>query len=81
MSSLRDRRAALGPTQSWFYFFVSPFAFGRAVILTLGEAGKELWQARRQRVDGIEPRIHRGGELPDPPRRDQRAAAPDHERR
>jgi uncharacterized membrane protein YvlD (DUF360 family) len=64
MSHLGNPKAALGPTQSWFYFFVSPFAFARAVFLTLGEAGKELWQARRQRVAGIEPRIHRGGPYP-----------------
>lgn len=64
MSRLSHPGAALGPTRSWFYFFISPFAFARAVFLTLGEAGKELWQARRQRVNGIEPRIHRGGAYP-----------------
>ena len=64
MSRLTHRTAALGPTRSWFYFFVSPFAFARAVFLTLGEAGKELWQARRQRLAGIEPRIARGGSYP-----------------
>jgi uncharacterized membrane protein YvlD (DUF360 family) len=64
MSRLGDPAAALGPARSWFYFFVSPFAFARAVLLTLGEAGKEVWQARRQRVAGIEPRISRGGSYP-----------------
>ena len=64
MSRLRGASAALGPTRSWFYFFVSPFAFARALFLTLGEAGKELWQARRQRVAEIEPRIARGGSYP-----------------
>jgi uncharacterized membrane protein YvlD (DUF360 family) len=64
MSRLDRGPAALGPTRSWFYFFASPFAFARAVILTLGETGKELWQARRQRVAGIEPRIDRGGSYP-----------------
>ena len=64
MSQLSHAGAALGPTRSWFYFFVSPFAFARAIFLTLGEAGKELWQARRQRVSGIEPRIERGGSYP-----------------
>ena len=64
MSRLSDAAAALGPTRSWFYFFVSPFAFARALFLTLGEAAKEVWQARRQRVAGIEPRIARGGSYP-----------------
>jgi uncharacterized membrane protein YvlD (DUF360 family) len=64
MSRLGHAGAALGPTRSWFYFFISPFALARAIFLTLGEAGKELWQARRQRVNGIEPRIHRGGAYP-----------------
>jgi uncharacterized membrane protein YvlD (DUF360 family) len=64
MSRLSQGTAALGPTRSWFYFFVSPFAFARAVFLTIGEAGKEVWQARRQRVAGIEPRIDRGGSYP-----------------
>jgi uncharacterized membrane protein YvlD (DUF360 family) len=64
MSRLGDAGAALGPARSWFYFFVSPFALARAVFLTLGEAAKELWQARRQVAAGIEPRIHRGGAYP-----------------
>ncbi|MGH2407379.1 MAG: alkaline phosphatase family protein [Candidatus Limnocylindrales bacterium] len=64
MSRLADPVGALGPTRSWFYFFVSPFALARAVFLTIGEAGKEVWQARRQRVAGIEPRISRGGSYP-----------------
>ncbi len=64
MSRLSDRMAALGPTRSWFYFFVSPFAFARAFLLTIGEAVKEIWQARRQRAAGIEPRIDRGGAYP-----------------
>jgi uncharacterized membrane protein YvlD (DUF360 family) len=64
MSRLEDRTAALGPTRDWFYFFASPFAFARAVLLSIGEAAKEIWQARRQRVAGIEPRIDRGGSYP-----------------
>jgi uncharacterized membrane protein YvlD (DUF360 family) len=55
---------ALGPSRSWVYFFSSPFAFARALFLSLGEAGKEVWQARRQAAQGIEPRIQRGGWYP-----------------
>ncbi|TMG26106.1 MAG: hypothetical protein E6H96_00675 [Chloroflexi bacterium] len=64
MSRLSNPAAAVGPVRSWFYFFVSPFALARALLLTLAEAGKEVWQARRQRVAGIEPRIARGGSYP-----------------
>jgi uncharacterized membrane protein YvlD (DUF360 family) len=64
MSRFQGVAAPIGPTRSWFYFFVSPFAFSRAVLLTFGEAAKEYWQARRQRVAGIEPRIDRGGSYP-----------------
>ena len=64
MSRLGDPLASLGPTRSWFYFLVSPFSFARALFLTLGEAGKEVFQARRQRAAGIEPRIARGGAYP-----------------
>jgi uncharacterized membrane protein YvlD (DUF360 family) len=64
MSRFHGNAAPIGSTRSWFYFFVSPFAFSRAVLLTIGEAAKEYWQARRQRVAGIEPRIDRGGSYP-----------------
>jgi uncharacterized membrane protein YvlD (DUF360 family) len=64
MSRMMHPVEALGPTRSWFYFFVSPFAFARGLFLTLGEAGKEVWQARRQRLAGVEPRIERGGSYP-----------------
>ncbi|HSL97333.1 MAG TPA: phage holin family protein [Candidatus Deferrimicrobiaceae bacterium] len=64
MSQLSAPEAALGPARSWYYFFISPFALARAVFLTLGEAVKEVWQARRQAAAGIEPRIRRGGSYP-----------------
>jgi hypothetical protein len=64
MSRLSAPEAALGPARSWYYFFISPFALARAVFLTLGEAAKEVWQARRQVAAGIEPRIRRGGSYP-----------------
>lgn len=55
------RRDALGPSSSYASFFTHPFGFSRALILTVGEMAKELYQARRQRNLGIEPRIRRGG--------------------
>ncbi|MDM7856151.1 alkaline phosphatase family protein [Cellulomonas alba] len=53
--------SGLGPGPSFLRFFASPFVLARAVSLTLGEMAKELFQARAQRVRGVEPRIGRGG--------------------
>lgn len=61
MSGLRDRQRGLGPSQSYAAFFTHPAGFVRAVILTVGEMVKEVFQARRQRRRGVEPRIKRSG--------------------
>lgn len=61
MSGLRDKRGGLGPSTSYAAFFTHPAGFFRAVILTFGEMGKEVFQARRQRRLDMQPRIHRGG--------------------
>ena len=61
MSGLKEGRAGLGPSQSYAAFFTHPAGILRAVILTVGEVAKELFQARRQVRRGVEPRIHRGG--------------------
>ncbi|AEI12549.1 phage holin family protein [Cellulomonas gilvus] len=53
--------AGLGPGADFVRFFASPFVLARAVSLTVGEMVKELYQARRQHVRGVEPRISRGG--------------------
>ena len=42
-------------------FFASPFVLARAVSLSVGEIVKELYQARRQRVRDVVPRISRAG--------------------
>ncbi len=42
-------------------FVVSPNGFSRALVLTVGEMIKELYQARRQRRLDVHPRISRGG--------------------
>ncbi|GIG21902.1 hypothetical protein Cch01nite_26260 [Cellulomonas chitinilytica] len=54
-------RGGLGPGPSFLRFFASPFVLARAVSLSLGEMVKELYQARRQRLRAVEPRISRGG--------------------
>lgn len=61
MSGLRRSGQGLGPSQSYAAFFTHPAGILRAVILTVGEMVKELFQARRQVRRGVEPRIHRGG--------------------
>ncbi|RHA44287.1 alkaline phosphatase family protein [Cellulomonas rhizosphaerae] len=53
--------AGLGPGPAFLRFFASPFVLARAVSLTLGEMVKELYQARRQRVRDVLPRISRSG--------------------
>ena len=61
MSGLKEGRRGLGPSQSYAAFFTHPAGLLRALILTIGEMGKEVFQARRQVRRGVEPRIHRGG--------------------
>ncbi|MDM8085781.1 alkaline phosphatase family protein [Cellulomonas cellasea] len=55
------RGAGLGPGASYLLFFASPFVAARAVVLSIGEMVKELYQARRQKVRGVEPRVSRTG--------------------
>ncbi|MFL6078578.1 MAG: alkaline phosphatase family protein [Ornithinibacter sp.] len=61
MSGLKQGRKGLGPSQSYAAFFTHPAGILRAVIMTIGEMVKEVFQARRQVRRGVEPRIHRGG--------------------
>ena len=60
MSRILDMQSNLSQGSSFYAYFVSPFAFTRSVVLTIGEAMKERWQAHRQRVLDVEPRQHRG---------------------
>ena len=59
--SRSGRLGGLGPGGDYVRFFASPFVFVRALLLTAAEVVKELYQGRRQRVRGIEPRIRRHG--------------------
>ena len=61
MSGMRDRRRGLGPSRSYAAFFTHPVGFLRAVLLSIGEMVKEMFQARRQVRRGVEPRIDRHG--------------------
>ncbi|WP_028049869.1 alkaline phosphatase family protein [Cellulomonas sp. URHD0024] len=51
----------LGPGPAYVRFFASPFVLARAVTVSAGEMVKELYQARRQRVRDVQPRISRAG--------------------
>jgi hypothetical protein len=61
MSGMKQPKSGLGPSQSYAAFFTHPAGFVRAVVMTMAEMLKELYQARQQRRRGIEPRINRHG--------------------
>ncbi|MDQ2755635.1 MAG: alkaline phosphatase family protein, partial [Actinomycetota bacterium] len=52
---------SLGSGATYFSFFARPFLLPGAMVLTLGEMVKEIYQANRQKVRGVEPRISRAG--------------------
>ncbi|MCL2850242.1 MAG: alkaline phosphatase family protein [Micrococcales bacterium] len=54
-------RSGFGPGAPYLRFFASPFLFARVVTLSVGEVVKEVYQAWRQRVNDVRPRIARGG--------------------
>lgn len=62
MSALMDSESAR--SSDFASYFLNPFNFTRAVILMLREVAFEWWQARRQSILGVEPRIGRGGSYP-----------------
>ncbi|GAA2164284.1 superfamily IV 4 TMS phage holin [Humibacillus xanthopallidus] len=61
MSGLRQRSTGLGPSSSYAAFFTHPAGLARAVVMTLGEMVKEVFQSRRQERRGVVPRIDRSG--------------------
>ncbi|OIQ82816.1 type I phosphodiesterase / nucleotide pyrophosphatase [mine drainage metagenome] len=50
-----------GPGPAYVRFFSSPFVLARALVMTVGEMVKELYQGRRQRVRRVRPRVRRLG--------------------
>lgn len=57
--SRAHEQRGLGPGGSYVSFFARPFSIPGVLVLTVGEMLKEVWQARRQRVRGVYPRIAR----------------------
>ena len=51
----------LGSGATYVNFFSRPFLLPGALVLTVGEMIKELYQARRQKVRDVQPRISRSG--------------------
>ena len=60
MSTIGARRPG-GRPRDFVAFFATPYGFGRALTRTVGEMLKELYQARRQVRNGVEPRVPRHG--------------------
>lgn len=61
MSGMKQPKEGLGPSRSYAAFFTHPAGLIRALVLSIAEMAKELYQARQQRSRGIEPRINRHG--------------------
>lgn len=59
VSGLRAGERDLGASQSFAAFFTHPAGLARAIPRTIGEAVKEVWQARRQEWKGLDPRVPR----------------------
>ncbi len=57
LSKVRDPSQGLGHSRSYFSFFLSPYGFIHAIVLGIAEMAKEIFQARRARLSGIEPRL------------------------
>jgi hypothetical protein len=57
----RERVRGLGSSASYVGFFSDPLGLARSIVLTVGEMLKEVYQARRQRLRSVVPRVHRGG--------------------
>jgi uncharacterized membrane protein YvlD (DUF360 family) len=59
MSTVGSAARRRGPTRGVSTYLVHPFGLTRSLVLTAGEMVKELYQGRRQRIRGIEPRVRR----------------------
>jgi uncharacterized membrane protein YvlD (DUF360 family) len=65
MSTIADLHAGIGRrSRDFFLFFVNPYSTTRALAGMVGEIVRELYEARRERRRGVEPRMDRGGAFP-----------------
>jgi len=70
--SKATRMRDMGSGSMYLSFFIRPFLLPGAIVMTVGEVFKELYQGHRQNVRGVEPRIRR---LCGVARADERAAS------
>jgi uncharacterized membrane protein YvlD (DUF360 family) len=61
MSGLVEGARRHGRSRTFATFFINPYGLTRSFVLTTAEMIKELYQARLQRVRGVQPRIVRHG--------------------
>jgi len=57
--TMSTARAGRGPARYLSSYLLDPFGLTRSLVLTVGEIVKEMYQARRQRLRRVEPRIRR----------------------
>ncbi|MEU4691494.1 phage holin family protein [Actinoplanes sp. NPDC023714] len=50
-----------GPSRYLSAYLIDPYGLTRSLVLTIGEIVKELYQARRQRLRDVQPRMRRRG--------------------
>lgn len=59
MSKLDGNRQSLRAMRAYTNYFSNLYGFMRALVLSIGEMIKEIYQAQRQRIRKIEPRVPR----------------------
>ena len=59
MSAVEPSRGSTETRRMFARFMASPNGFARSFARTLVEVTRERWQARHQRIRGLEPRVHR----------------------
>lgn len=59
MSKLEGNRQSLRAMQEYTNYFSSVYGFMRALVLSIGEMTKEIYQARRQQFRDVQPRVAR----------------------
>ncbi len=59
MSKLDGNRQSLQAMRAYTNYFSNLYGFMRAFVLSIGEMVKEIYQAQRQRIRKIEPRVSR----------------------
>ena len=61
MSKMEGNRESLRAMREYSAYFSSLYGFMRAFVLSIGEMIKEIYQARRQKIKDVQPRVPRHG--------------------